>query len=111
VYLDGVRPSDALGNVNQTQASGRKAETSGPSFKLAHDGIPASPPAEVLRSLDRVQRVSGDLRSRGLEIRFERSGEQSVTAQVVDSRGSVLREIPAATALDYLTGDLPAGDL
>jgi hypothetical protein len=104
--LNGIRPGQSLGNVNQTATA--RTETSKTGFHVpAAAGIPPTPPPEVLQALDTVQKVAGELRARGLDVRFDRTGDRDVTAKVVDAKGNVVRDIPVVEALDVLSGEKP----
>jgi hypothetical protein len=103
--LDGIRPVQNTGTTNKTSAPQRAEQAAAPFSVPADSGIPATPPAEVLRALDNVQRVASALNQRGLEIRFDRTDAQDVSAKVVDVNGRVVRDIPVNHALDVLAGE------
>jgi hypothetical protein len=111
--INGLRPVEANAGVDRTGATtGRSAAAPTTDFTLPADtGIPQMPPPEVLQALGRVQRVANELQARGLDVRFDRTGDRDVTVQVVDADGGLLREIPVVQALDLLSGDRPLGDL
>jgi hypothetical protein len=69
----------------------------------ADTAIPDTPPAEVLHALDTAQQVMADLQSRNVEIRFAMDGGH-VRTQLVDNKGQIIQEIPAARGLDILAG-------
>jgi len=111
--MSGLGPIDRalaaqVGTVRRAQAGA----TQKASFSLPIDtGIPASPPAEVLRALDRVQRVANELHARGLGVSFDVDETSRARVRVVDSKGGIVREIPVVRALDLLSGDQPLGEL
>lgn len=73
----------------------------------ASDGIPASPPAEVLDAMDAAGRVARELHASGRELRFvppADSGDGRVRVEVRDLDGNVLRTIPPSELLDVATG-------
>jgi hypothetical protein len=110
--IDGLGPVDGTGAAQQAAAARRTQNTNKTAFSLPVDGgIPPTPPAEVLRALDRVQRVAGELQARGLDVRFDVDATERARVQVVDSKGGLVREIPVARALDLLSGDRPLGEL
>jgi hypothetical protein len=65
--------------------------------------IPDTPPADVLHALDRAQQTMAELKARSLELRFE-VGDGKIRAQMIDSDGNVVREMPARHGLDVLAG-------
>jgi hypothetical protein len=72
----------------------------------ASTDIPATPPREVLESLDKAQQVLADFASRKTSLRFNVDSEtKQVTAQVIGPDGKLIREIPAKHGLDLLTAD------
>src|SRR3954454_15288440 len=110
LVLNGMQAARALGNVNQTATARTEPPKTG--FHMpAADGIPPSPPPEVLQALDSGQRVARGLRARGLDVRFDRTGDRDVTAQVVDANGNVVRITPVVEALDVLAGEKPLTDI
>lgn len=67
-------------------------------------GIPASPPAEVLEEMHGAARVADALRAQGRELHFEAS-DGHVVVQVRDlASGNVIRNVPPREALDIATG-------
>ena len=109
--INGLGPLDGAGAASQA-AGARRAQASKPAFSLPVDnGIPPTPPPEVLQALDRVQRVAGELQSRGLHVSFDVDETERARVQVVDANGGVVRQIPVARALDLLGGDRPLGEL
>jgi flagellar protein FlaG len=70
--------------------------------------FPASPPPEVLDSLDTAGRVLQELEAARIDLHFEIDGSgasKRVHVQVRDADGRVVREIPAGHALDVMSGD------
>jgi flagellar protein FlaG len=70
--------------------------------------FPASPPPEVLDSLDTAGRVLQELVAARIDLHFEIDGSgasKRVHVQVRDADGRVVREIPAGHALDVMSGD------
>jgi hypothetical protein len=105
--MDGIPPVPR-GGIDAYDAARRVRETErgGASFSLAPTGdVPASPPAEVLAGLDGAARVEQQLRERGLRVAFELQPEGDVRVSVVDTAGTVVRELPPAHALDLLSDE------
>lgn len=74
------------------------------SFKLAAPGgVPATPPAEVLKALDTCQGVDAELRARGLRVSFSQSGSP-LGMSIVDTNGAVVKELSPTQALDVFSG-------
>jgi flagellar protein FlaG len=68
-------------------------------------GVPATPPADALREVDRAAERADELWSDNRELHFqmdEKSGR--VIVQVRDREGEVIRTIPPSEALDILAG-------
>jgi hypothetical protein len=105
--IDGIRAAQ-VGSIRRAQT----AATEKAPFSLPTDtGIPATPPAEVLQALGRVQRVASELQARGLGVSFDVDETSRARVRVVDSKGGIVREIPVVRALDLLSGDQPLPDL
>jgi uncharacterized FlaG/YvyC family protein len=68
-------------------------------------GVPSTPPPEVLEHLSRAAEVLRDLEARKIDLHFEVGEDKQVHVQVRDSSGTVIREIPATQAIDYMTGN------
>jgi hypothetical protein len=68
-------------------------------------GVPSTPPPEVLEHLSRAAEVLRDLEARQIDLHFEVGDDKQVHVQVRDSSGTVIREIPASQAIDYMTGN------
>jgi hypothetical protein len=84
----------------------RETERASAPFTLAATGdVPASPPAEVLDGLDGAARVEQQLRERGLRVSFEMQPEGDVRVSVVNTDGTVVRELPPAHALELLSDE------
>ncbi len=64
--------------------------------------IPASPPRAVLAALDAAVTVLDQLAATGVGVRVVVEGNRTVRFQVRSPEGRVIREIPAAAALDLL---------
>jgi hypothetical protein len=111
--MNGLGPIDRalaaqVGTVRRAQAGAPEKAA----FTLPTDtGVPATPPAEVLQALDRVQRVANELQARGLGVSFDVDETSRARVRVVDANGDVVREIPVVRALDLLSGDQPLPDL
>jgi len=70
----------------------------------ADNGVPATPPPEVLEHLSRAAEVLRDLEARRIDLHFEVGDDKQVHVQVRDAEGTVIREIPPTQAIDYMTG-------
>ena len=87
--------------VSGPRAAAPAAKTS---FKLATPaGVPATPPAEVLKALDTCQGVDQELRARGLSVSFSQSGSP-LGMSIVDTHGAVVKELSPTQALDVFSG-------
>src|SRR5262249_29950949 len=97
-------------NVAGTQPPTRRASVEKAAFKPIDPvaDFPATPPPDALLALDRAAQVASQLRDRKLGIRFEAQDAGRVHVKVVDIGGKVLAQIPAAHALDLLSGEGPA---
>lgn len=108
MHIDPLSPRFVGGNqaARQTTASG------GPDFRRLmegdrvelSDGIPASPPQEVLDAVDTAAQVAAELQAAGRQLRFEqdpRSGK--LVIEVRDNAGQVLKRIPPNEALAIAT--------
>jgi flagellar protein FlaG len=68
-------------------------------------GVPATPPPDALREVDRAAQRAEDLWHDNRELHFEMDEESGrVIVQVRDREGAVIRTIPASEALDVLAG-------
>jgi FlaG protein len=66
---------------------------------------PKSPPPELRQELDVAAQVIEQLSQQQVNLHFEVDEQAgSVRVQVLDSKGNVLREIPARSLLDTLSG-------
>lgn len=99
--IDNIASAGA-GPVYPTRPTNRTSAVT-PAAHAADTSIPDTPPAEVLHALDAAQQVMTDLQSRNIEIRFAMDGGH-VRTQLVDNKGEVIQEIPAARGLDILAG-------
>jgi hypothetical protein len=100
--IDRLRPVPT-GDIS---VSGPRAASKGAkaSFKLAAPtGVPATPPAEVLKALDTCQGVDQDLRDRGLRVSFSQGGSP-LGMSIVDTNGTVVKELSPTQALDVFSG-------
>lgn len=110
--LDGINNLGAGSRI--TGPAPKANEPVGPAFKVdaAHapeNGFPATPPPEVLASLDKAARVIEELASRQVNLRFSVDDRtQKVHVEVRNGKGDLVRQIPATTGLDVLAGDVPA---
>ncbi|MGH2969803.1 MAG: flagellar protein FlaG, partial [Solirubrobacteraceae bacterium] len=68
-------------------------------------GIPASPPPDALREVDRAAARAEELYAEQRELHFELDPDSGrVLVQVRDLDGTVIRTIPGSEALDVLSG-------
>ena len=105
--LEGVTTA-GIGQVNPYSRTGgptRAAQLEAVVAPPSDDGVPATPPAEVLEHLSRAAEVLRDLEARKIDLHFEVGDDKQVHVQVRDASGTVIREIPAAQAIDYMTGN------
>jgi hypothetical protein len=110
--LDGIPPASAGDISTFSAARNVRATERTAAFRLAGSaGALATPPAEVLHALDAAARVHEDLQSRGLSVAFDVQPKGDVRVRIVDSGGSVVRELAPAKALDALNGDSSVDDL
>jgi hypothetical protein len=73
-------------------------------------GVPATPPPEVLYSLDRAQSVIAELASRQVSMRISVDEETSkIKVALYDGEGRLIREVPPSHATAMLSGERPAG--
>ncbi|HVU78256.1 MAG TPA: hypothetical protein VHC67_11775 [Gaiellaceae bacterium] len=100
--IDRLRPAWS-GDISISGARNAAPAAKG-AFKLtAPGGVPATPPAEVLKALDTCQGVDAELRSRGLRVSFSQ-GDGGLGMSIVDAHGSVVKELNATQALDVFSG-------
>src|SRR4051794_13616235 len=106
---------NTLGAAGQITGPARKAnEPVAPAFQVqpatrTEDGFPATPPPEVLASLDKAARVLDELSSRQVNLRFQVDDKtQKVHVEVRNGKGELVRQIPTSKALDVLAGDVSA---
>ncbi|HZO96362.1 MAG TPA: hypothetical protein VFB42_03225 [Gaiellaceae bacterium] len=111
--VEGTPPLGYAGAAGYAAARrAQAAERSAPGFDLpVPDGVPATPPAEVLAALDGAARVHEELRARGLAVTFDVGPEGDVVVRVVDDAGAVVRELPPAEALDVLRSEAGVEEL
>jgi hypothetical protein len=98
-------PPIGSGDYYAQPTSIRRAQPSGAAaapFSMAKNGVPSTPPAEVLAALDGAARVHQELSSRGLSVSFDVQPEGDVHVSVVDSTGNVVHQLSPARALDVL---------
>ena len=69
--------------------------------------LPASPPAHVLRAVDRAAGWAQELWDDGREVHFERDPEGRMVIQMRDLDGAVLRAITPSEALEVLSDRSP----
>jgi hypothetical protein len=104
-----------IGSVGRTPAttSSQAARSSAPApAQAAHatdtvtvDTIPASPPPEVHEAIGVANQAYHNLKAAGSELRFkinETTGK--LTVEVHDTKGNLMFEVPASTALDVASG-------
>jgi hypothetical protein len=70
--------------------------------------LPASPPAHVLRAVDRAAERAEELWDDGRQLHFELDPDGRVVIQMRDLDGRVLRAITPSEALDVLSDSSPA---
>ena len=93
----------------------RPAASKDSEFKLEavdtlEGGVPATPPKEVLYSLDRAQSVIAELASRQVSMRISVDQETSkICVALYDNEGKLIREVPAHHATAMLSGERPVG--
>lgn len=95
----GISPVGPVGSPGGPPTQNRR-----PRLTVAYSA-PSEPPAELHSELDAAARVIEQLSAQQVNLHFEvdeRAG--SVRVQVVDSKGTVLREIPPRSLLDTLSG-------
>jgi hypothetical protein len=69
------------------------------------DAIPATPPPDALREVDRAAARADELRKDERELHFAMDDDSGrVTVQVRDLEGRVIRTIPPSEALDIVSG-------
>jgi hypothetical protein len=105
--IDGI---GQLGATPRLNGPTRPTAETRPAFRLpdsAKDsGFPATPPTEVLASLDKAARVIEELASKRVNLHFEVDDHtNTVRVEVRDGHGNVVRQIPTSKALDVLAGD------
>ena len=69
--------------------------------------LPTSPPAHVLRAVDRAAGRADELWDDGRELHFERDPDGRVVIQMRDLDGCVLRAITPSEALDVVSDSSP----
>ena len=68
-------------------------------------GVPASPPPDAMREVDRAAERADELWRNNRELHFHMDEESGrVIVQVRDREGEVIRTIPPSEALDVLAG-------
>jgi len=72
------------------------------------DGIPASPPPEVLEQVEAGFARLQELREQGLELRYDVSDAARVRIELVDANGEVVRRVPPTEALEQAVERGPA---
>lgn len=109
--IDGLTPLGPVQRTNPVQRTTPAAPTAkGDPVEKALDPFPATPPAEVLESLDHAQRVLSDLDARQVSLQFSVDpGSSHIRVKVMDAEGKVIREVPATQALEVLSGERSAG--
>ena len=92
--------------VQKTAAGATSAEFSLPrEDKAVIGGIPAVPPEDALREVDRAAARADELWHDKRELHFEMDDDSGrVIVQVRDLDGRVIRTIPPSEALDILSG-------
>jgi hypothetical protein len=72
---------------------------------IAQDAIPSSPPPEVLDQMASAAQTYERLSSQGRELRFAREESSGrMTIEVRDRRGSILKRLSPAQALEVAAG-------
>ena len=104
-----------IGHLNFTPPSGAPKRTAvdpaAPQFSVPREdtavigGIPAVPPHDALREVDRAAARAEELWNDKRELHFEMDDDSGrVIVQVRDLDGRVVRTIPPSEALDILSG-------
>jgi hypothetical protein len=108
--LDGISAVGGQGRV--AGPAPRKTEPVTAEFRVpqapgAAESFPATPPPEVLASLDKAARVLEELAARQVNLHFAVDEKtRRVEVEVRDGNGKLVRTIPQGRALDVLGGDL-----
>ncbi|MGE4428979.1 MAG: hypothetical protein AB7G37_21200 [Solirubrobacteraceae bacterium] len=71
------------------------------------DGIPATPPAEVMAEVDAAFDRLHEIREAGLELRYDISDRSRIRVDLVDAAGEVVRRVPPTEALELAVGAGP----
>jgi hypothetical protein len=110
--LDGISAVGGQGRIGgpaPRKTEPVKAEFKVPQAPNAAESFPATPPPEVLASLDKAARVLEELTARQVNLHFAVDEKtQRVEVEVRDGNGKLVRMIPQTKALDVLGGDLTA---
>jgi hypothetical protein len=70
----------------------------------SYQGIPASPPPEVLEGLDAAAKVLAELAEKRLELRIAAAeGSMDIQIDVRDAHGEVIRRIPTSRTAELLS--------
>ena len=104
-----------IGSVGRTPAPtpSQPARSSAPaSTQAAHetdtvtvDTVPASPPDEVHDAIGVANQAYHNLQAAGSELRFKiNEATGKLTVEVHDTKGNLMFEVPASTALDVASG-------
>lgn len=104
--IDGLGNINGVGPVGATGAA-RGAGGAAAAAPAAFQPLPATPPSEVLASLDRAQAVLRQLDRSGVSLRIEyvdTGHGKRLHVEVRDRDGNMLREIPPTGLAKLLSG-------
>jgi hypothetical protein len=110
--IDRVSPtSPETPAVSSTRPVARKdVEFTLQSVETLPDGVPKTPPPEVLYALDRAQSVLAELASRHVSMHVSVDEETDrIKVALYDGEGKLIREVPPSHATAVLSGERPVG--
>jgi uncharacterized FlaG/YvyC family protein len=92
----GLTPITRIDSASRSQSLRRQNST---------PALPSEPPAALQAEYSAAARVIEDLAARQVNLHFEIDHETNrVHVQMLDAKGDVIREIPAKSLLDSLSG-------
>lgn len=92
----GLTPITRIDSATRSQPARRQ---------IVSQGLPSEPPAALQAEYSAAARVIEDLAARQVNLHFEiDESTNRVHVQMLDSNGQVIREIPAKSLLDSLSG-------